>query len=163
MEKKRIIFHIDVNNAFLSWTAVDLLQKGYKKDIRTIPSVICGSEKERRGIVLAKSPVAKKKGIMSAETTYSARRKCPSLEIYPPDYKLYINKSRELMKYLSQYSPLLEQFSIDECFIDFTGTNYLYKDYIKLANKIKDDIHKDFREKETSNVSLVIKLPSLYE
>ena len=58
--KERLIFHIDVNNAFLSWTAVLLLKQGYKQDIRTIPAIIAGSESERRGIVLAKSPVAKK-------------------------------------------------------------------------------------------------------
>lgn len=144
MEKKRIIFHIDVNNAFLSWTAVDLLKKGYKKDIRTIPSVIGGSEKERRGIVLAKSPVAKKRGVLSAETLYSARKKCPSLEIYPPDYKLYINKSKELMRYLSQYSPLLEQFSIDECFLDMSGMNLIYKDMENLAHKIKNEVKEKF-------------------
>ena len=83
--KDRIIFHIDVNNAFLSWTAIYLLNKGYKKDIRKISSVIGGDEKTRRGIVLAKSPVAKKYGIVTAETLYSARKKCKHLEVYPPN------------------------------------------------------------------------------
>ena len=85
--KERLIFHIDVNNAFLSWSAVLLLKEGYKKDIRKIPSIIGGREDKRSGIVLAKSPVAKKYGIKTAETIYQAKKKCPSLEIYPPNYR----------------------------------------------------------------------------
>ena len=142
--KERIIFHIDVNNAFLSWTAVLLLKEGYKKDIRNIAAIIAGSEKERRGIVLAKSPIAKKYGIVTAETIYAAKKKCKELEIYPPNYKWYYKKSYELMKYLSQFSPLQEQYSVDECFLDMTGMNYLYKDYIELAYKIKKEIKEKF-------------------
>ena len=141
---KRIIFHIDVNNAFLSWSAVKLLNEGYKKDIRKIPAIIAGSETERRGIVLAKSPVAKKYGIVTAETIYQAKKKCKDLEVYNPDYKWYYKKSYELMKYLSNFSPLLEQYSVDECFLDMTGMNYIYKDYIELAYKIKDEIKEKF-------------------
>lgn len=141
---KRIIFHIDVNNAFLSWTAVYLLKKGFKKDIRSIPSIIGGDEKTRRGIVLAKSPVAKKYGIVTAETIYSAKKKCPQLEIYPSNYQWYYKKSKELMTYLSQYSPIQEQISIDECFLDMTGMHYIYKDIIKLAYNIKKEVKEKF-------------------
>lgn len=142
--KERLIFHIDVNNAFLSWTAVLLLKQGYKKDIRTIPAIIAGSESERRGIVLAKSPVAKKLGIKTAETIYQAKRKCSNLQIFPPNHRWYYQQSKKLFEYLSQYSPLLEKFSIDECFLDMTGTNYLYKDYYQLAIKIKEEIKEKF-------------------
>ena len=142
--KERIIFHIDVNNAFLSWTAVLLLKKGYKTDIRTIPSIIGGSESTRHGIVLAKSPIAKKMGIKSAETIYQAKKKCPNLQIFPPNYAWYYEQSKNLFTYLSQYSPLLEQFSIDECFLDMTGTNYLYKNYYELAYKIKEEVKQKF-------------------
>jgi len=142
--KERIIFHIDVNNAFLSWTAVYLLNNGYEKDIRTIPSIIGGDETTRHGIVLAKSPIAKKYGIVTAETIYSAKKKCPKLEVYPPNYKWYYEKSNELMKYLSQYSPIQEQLSIDECFLDMTGMNYIYDDLIELAYKIKKEIKEKF-------------------
>ncbi len=142
--KERIIFHIDVNNAFLSWTAVYLLKNGYKKDIRTIPSIIGGDEKTRRGIVLAKSPVAKKYKIVTAETIYSAKKKCPNLEIYPPNFNWYHEKSKELMNYLSNYSPELEQFSIDECFLDMSGMKYIYNDLIELAYKIKEEIKEKF-------------------
>ena len=94
---QRIIFHIDVNNAFLSWTAVYLLKHGYKQDIRKIPSVIGGDEKSRHGIVLAKSPIAKKYGIVTAETLYSAKNKCKFLQIFPPNYNLYKNESKNYM------------------------------------------------------------------
>ena len=115
MDDKRIIFHVDVNNAFLSWTAVDLLSHGYKTDIRDIPSVISGDESKRSGIVLAKSPVAKKYGIKTAETIYSARRKCPNIKCFPPNFKIYKEKSSLFYNYLKQYTPVIERFSIDEC------------------------------------------------
>jgi len=130
----RIIFHIDVNNAFLSWTAVYLLKKGYKKDIRKIPSVIGGDEKQRKGIVLAKSPVAKKYGIVTAETLYSARKKCGWIEIFPPNYPFYVEQSKKIYDYLASYTPNIEQYSIDECFLDMT--NYLMGD--TLINKAKE-------------------------
>ena len=142
--KERIIFHIDVNNAFLSWTATLLLKQGYKQDIRKIPAIIAGDEKQRRGIVLAKSPIAKKFGIVTAETIYQAKKKCPSLQIFPPDYNWYYQQSQELFKYLSQYSPLLEKYSVDECFLEMTGTKYLYKDYKVLAYKIKEEVKEKF-------------------
>lgn len=138
--KERIIFHIDVNNAFLSWTAVELLRKGYKIDIRKIPSIIAGDEHKRHGIVLAKSPIAKKFGIKTAETIYQAKKKCPSLQIFPPNFQVYYTQSKILVNYLKQYTPIMEQYSVDECFLDMTGTSYLYDDYVELAFKIKDDI-----------------------
>ena len=141
---KRIIFHIDVNNAFLSWSAVKLLSEGYKIDIRQIPSIIGCDESSRHGIVLAKSPVAKKYGIKTAETIYSARKKCPDLKIFPPNMEYYKEMSKKMIDYISNYSPDLEQFSIDECFLDLTGTTYLYDDILTLAYKIKDEILKKF-------------------
>jgi DNA polymerase-4 len=141
---ERIIFHIDVNNAFLSWSAVYLLNNGSKIDIRKIPSIIGGDESKRHGIVLAKSPVAKKMGIVTAETLYSARKKCPNLAIYEPNFTWYYKESNLLYDYLCQYTPTIERFSIDECFLDMTGTNLLYKDYLSLAYNIKDDIKEKF-------------------
>ena len=141
---KRIIFHIDVNNAFLSWTAIKMLNEGSEIDIRKIPSVIGGDESSRHGIVLAKSPIAKKMGIKTAMSLYEARKICPDIKIFKSDYKWYQEESKKLMEYLSTFSPSLEQFSIDECFLDLTGTTYLYKDYIELAHTIKDNIKKNY-------------------
>ena len=112
---ERIIMHIDVNNAFLSWTAIDLLNKGYKYDIRNSYAVIGGDETKRSGIVLAKSNAAKKLGIYTSETLYSARKKCRILKIYPPNYKFYSMMSKKMFDLLSKYSPDIEIASIDEC------------------------------------------------
>lgn len=142
--KERLIFHIDVNNAFLSWTAVDLLKKGYPVDIRTIPSVIGGDEEARRGIVTAKSPVAKKMGVVTAEPLYLARRKCPGLKIFPGDYDLYHRESNKLYEYFCLFTDKIERFSVDECFLDMTGTELLYPDPIQLAYKMKDEIYEKF-------------------
>ena len=141
---KRIIFHVDVNNAFLSWSAVLLLKEGYKIDIRKIPSVIGGDEKKRSGIVLAKSPIAKKYGIITAETLYSARKKCPNVKVYPPNFNWYYQESKKFHDYLKQYTPNTLKYSVDEAFLDLTGTNYIYDDYIKLAYQIKDGIKEKF-------------------
>lgn len=140
----RIIFHVDVNNAFLSWTAVYLLNHGYQEDIRNIPSVIGGDEANRHGIVLAKSPIAKKYGIVTAETLYMAKKKCPGLLVFPPNFDYYVEMSKAFYNYLKQYTPTIEQASIDECYLDLTGTKYLYDDILKLAYKIKDDIKKQY-------------------
>ena len=137
--KERIILHIDCNNAFLSWTAVDLLKHGYNIDIRNIESVIGGDESKRHGIVLAKSMVAKKKGVKTAETLRDAKRKCVDLKIYPPDYKLYSEMSNKLFDYIGKYTPDIEKLSIDECFIDYTKVMSLYGEPIKFAYKLKDE------------------------
>lgn len=136
----RIILHIDVNNAFLSWTAVDLLKKGYKEDIRGIDAVIGGDESRRAGIVFAKSIGAKKKGIITGEPLYLARKKCPNLQIFPPNYTLYQKMSNSLFKLLSKYSPDIEIFSIDECFLDYGKVLKLYGDVMPFAEKIKNEI-----------------------
>lgn len=141
---KRIIFHVDVNNAFLSWTAILLLKDGYKIDIRNIPAVIGGDESRRSGIVLAKSMIAKKYGIITAETLYSARSKCKNLKVFPPNYHWYYEKSHEFHEYLRTYTPNTLKYSVDEAFLDLTGTNYIYKDYIKLAHQIKNEIKEKF-------------------
>jgi len=132
--------HIDVNNAFLSWTAVDLLKKGYKIDIRNIESIIGGDESQRHGIVLAKSMVAKSKGVKTAETIRDAKRKCNDLKIFPPNYKLYQEMSNKLFELISKYTPDIEKLSVDECFIDYTKVRKLYGDPIKFAYKLKSEI-----------------------
>lgn len=142
--KENIIFHIDVNNAFLSWTAVKLLKEGYNKDIRNIPSIIGGDEESRHGIVLAKSPVAKKYGIKTAETIYSAKKKCKDIEIFPPEHDYYKEISNSFMNYLSKYTPNIEQLSIDECFMDMSHSSYLYDDLIFLAYQIKEEVREKF-------------------
>lgn len=119
---ERIILHIDVNSAFLSWEATYRLQHGATLDLREVPSVVGGDEESRHGIVLAKSVPAKKYGIQTGEVLWQARSKCPNLIIVPPDYSLYMQCSTALIDLLYEYSPLLERYSIDECFLDITET-----------------------------------------
>ena len=140
---ERYILHVDVNNAFLSWTAVDMLKRGENIDIREIPAVIGGDEERRSGIVLAKSPIAKKFGIVTGEPIYFAKKKCASIEIFPCDFKLFNYYSDELYKILLEYTDKIERFRIDECFLDMTnslmGRNIL--DIAKEINKrVKDKL-----------------------
>ena len=118
---EREILHVDVNNAFLSWLAVYKLNNGETLDIRTIPSIIGGDEKQRHGIVLAKSNLAKQFGIKTGEPLYSARKKCPTIKIYESNFKVYRKYSDMLYNLLLEYSYKVERFSIDECFVDMTG------------------------------------------
>ena len=141
---KRIILHIDCNNAFLSWTAVNMLHNGSKIDIRERYAVIGGDEKTRHGIVLAKSMLCKKAGVVTAEPLYSARKKCPYLEIYPPNYKMYKKYSDIMYTYLCNYSKIIERYSIDECFVDYTDSYKKFGDPVKLAYKIKNEIRDNF-------------------
>ena len=117
---QREILHVDVNNAFLSWLAVYKLEQGESLDIRTIPAVIGGDEKQRHGIVLAKSNLAKQFGIKTGEPLYSARKKCPTIKIYESNFKVYKRYSDMLFELLQEYSFKIERFSIDECFVDMT-------------------------------------------
>jgi len=137
----RIIMHIDVNNAFLSWTAIDLLNQGYKYDIRNSYAVIGGDPNKRSGIVLAKSTPCKKMGIKTAETLFEAKRKCPSVRVYPPNYAFYSKMSHKLFELLSKYTPDIEVASIDECYLDYTPVKNLYGDELEFAKKIQKEIY----------------------
>lgn len=139
----KIIFHIDVNNAFLSWTAIDLLNKGYNYDIRDIYAVIGGDEELRKGIVLSKSVKAKNIGILTAETLYSARKKCPNLKVYKPDHNLYQKMSNKLFNLLLNYTDDIQVSSIDECYLDYGKIKNIYKDEVKFAYFLKDKIKND--------------------
>ena len=136
----RIIFHIDVNSAFLSWTAADRLKKGDPLDLRTIPSIVGGDSNSRHGIVLAKSTPAKKYGITTGEPIGMALQKCPSLVCVPPDFSLYSSCSKKMFDLLSSYSDRVEQFSIDEGFLDYTGMERLLGPPLETAEKIRQRI-----------------------
>jgi len=137
---KQIIFHIDVNSAYLSWSALEKLKNGSDVDLRTIPSIIGGDEKSRHGIVLAKSIPAKKYKIQTAEPVASALRKCPNLVVEPPDHALYKRCSEAMIELLNEFTPDLEQVSIDECYLDFTPIAHLYPSPEAAAALIRDRI-----------------------
>lgn len=139
----KIIMHIDVNSAFLSWQAAYNKQIGIEKDIRNIPSVIGGNQETRHGIVLAKSIPAKKMGVKTGESIMEAKSKCKDLVVIPPNYGLYIKSHKALISLVTQYSPYVSVFSIDECFMDYTGMERHFGDPIEVAYKIKDRIYNE--------------------
>lgn len=141
---ERQILHVDVNNAFLSWTAIDMLHNGEKVDIRTIPAIIGGDESSRHGVVLAKSIKAKEFGIKTGEPIYQARKKCPNLQVFMGNYASYKKHSNELYKLLQEYTDQIERFSIDECFMDMTlflppNETLLNKAY-EIRKKVKENL-----------------------
>lgn len=139
-----IFFHIDVNSAFLSWTALELLEQGNEQDIRTIPSIVGGDTQTRHGIVLAKSIPAKAYGIQTAEPVVNAFRKCPNLTMVPPNHRMYQKRSQMLMEHLTRICPDIEQVSIDECFMDYTPITDKYPSPETAAQIIKDSVREEF-------------------
>lgn len=135
------IFHIDVNSAYLSWSALDKLSQGSTTDLRTIPAIIGGDMTKRHGVVLAKSIPAKAYGIKTGEPIINAMRKCPTLIIEHPDHKLYHQKSQELMELLSDICPDIEQVSVDECYMDYTPIEKLFPSPIDAAAHIRAQVH----------------------
>lgn len=141
--KGRVIFHIDANSAYLSWTAADMLNRGYPEDLRQLPAVIAGDPESRQGIILAKSPSAKRCGISTGESLFEARQKCPELQVYPPDYELYMNCSQAMYDILTQYSPIVQRYSIDECFLDGTKWAWTREEAVAAAEEIKNRIARE--------------------
>ena len=124
---EKIWFHVDVNSAFLSWTAAHrVLVLGEEQDLRLIPSVVAPQADKRRSIVLAKSGPAKKFGVQTGEPLGMALDKCPGLAVVEPDYALYVTASRRFVEVLREFSPRVEQYSIDEAFVEMTGTTGLW-------------------------------------
>jgi DNA polymerase-4 len=139
-----LIFHIDVNSAFLSWEAVYRLHiLGEKTDLREIPSAVAGDIKKRHGIILARSTPAKKCGVRTGDTISDARRLCPDLVLVSPHYDLYDTCSKAFMEILREFSPCVEQYSVDEAYCDMTGTVGLYGSAVVAANLMKDRIYNE--------------------
>ena len=138
--REKVIFHVDVNSAFLSWSAIRALSEGAKEDYRKIPCVVGGDESRRHGVVLAKSLPAKKYGIRTGESLFEARRKCPEVLVIPPDFPWYVERSRAMMEILKKYSPDVIQYSIDEAFLDMTGMEELMGPPLQAAYRLKDQI-----------------------
>ncbi|GAB6174412.1 DNA polymerase IV [Paradesulfitobacterium aromaticivorans] len=143
MNAQRYIFHVDANSAYLSWEAVYRLQQGDPLDLRTVPSVVGGDPASRHGIVLAKSIPAKKYKIETGETLFSAKMKCPGLIVISPNYRLYRQCSDAMVAILREYSPLVQRFSVDECFMDFSGMGLISDNPVATAYAMKDRIKKE--------------------
>lgn len=140
---EQVIFHIDVNSAFLSWEAVDRLRHGETVDLRLIPSAVGGDIESRHGVILAKSIPAKKYKVTTGEPVVDALKKCPNLVLVKPRHGLYQEMSAAFIRILNQYTDRIEQFSVDEAFMDMTGTGRLFGAPVEAANRIKDQIKKE--------------------
>ena len=137
----RVIFHVDANSAFLSWSAAYRVKVlGEQEDLRDVPSVVAGDKESRHSIILAKSTPAKKFGIQTGEPLFQALEKCPDLKVVPPDYELYVEASRHFVNMLRQFSPCVEQYSIDEAWVDMTGTERLWGSPRLAAEKMRKRI-----------------------
>lgn len=138
----KLVFHVDVNSAFLSWEAARRVANG-EADIRLVPAVIGGDREKRTGVVLAKSIPAKKFGIKTGEPIGMALRKCPDLLIAKPDFRLYEENSKKFMDICREYAPVVEKASIDECYLDMSGTHRIYPDPVALAHTIRERIRNE--------------------
>lgn len=137
----RIIFHIDVNSAYLSWEATYRLQHGSDIDLREIPSIVGGDQSKRHGIVLAKSIPAKKFNILTGESVHSALQKCPDLMVVRPHYERYVNASDAMITILNEYSPYIQRYSIDEAFLDYSNReNYFLDVAYEIKERIKTEL-----------------------
>lgn len=138
----RIIFHIDVNSAFLSWEAAyRIYHQGGRLDLREVPSAVGGDREKRHGIILARSIPAKGYGVQTGEPVVDAKRKCPNLLLVPPNYSLYAKSSGAFIRILRDYSDRIEQSSIDEAFIEMTGcTKNPEETAHEIRNRIRDEL-----------------------
>ncbi|MBQ8717799.1 MAG: DNA polymerase IV [Clostridia bacterium] len=136
---RRLIYHVDVNSAFLSWESVRRLSRG-ESDLRTVPSAISGDPQKRHGVILAKSGPAKAYGIKTGEPLVSALQKCPQLVLAPPDHALYERMSAAFVAVLREFAPVVEQVSVDECYLDMSGMERIYPDELQAAYLIRDAV-----------------------
>ena len=140
----KIIFHVDVNSAFLCWEAVYRMKiLGETLDLREIPSAVGGDAEKRHGIILAKSQPAKRYKIQTGESIREALNKCPDLKLVKPHYDLYEKSSKAFIEILKEYSACVEQYSVDEAYCDMTGSEYLFGTPVVAATVIKDRIHRE--------------------
>ncbi len=140
----RVIFHVDANSAFLSWSAAYRVRVlGEEEDLRDVPSVVAGDKESRHSIILAKSTPAKKFGIQTGEPLFQALEKCPDLRVVQPDYPLYVEASRHFVEMLRQFSPCVQQYSIDEAWVDMTGTERLWGSPRLAAEKMRQRINEE--------------------
>lgn len=139
-----VFFHVDVNSAFLSWSALKELQNGSERDLRELTAAVGGDEASRHGVILAKSMKAKQFGVQTGESIFSARRKCPGLILVRPDFDFYVRCSQALMHIMEDFSPDIEQYSIDEAFLDMTGMEELLGPPLQsaqaLAKRVREEL-----------------------
>ena len=134
MEKERIILYSDLNNFCAS------VEIANNPDLAGKPLIVCGDPKQRHGIVLAKNEEAKKCGIKTAETVYSALRKCPNVQMVGAHHYEYKRYSQMVVDIYKRYTDCVEECSIDECALDVTESTFLFGSGYEIAEKIRQEI-----------------------
>jgi len=140
----KVIFHIDVNSAYLAWEALERKKEGETQDLRDILAVVGGDPSTRRGIVLSKSHLCKPYKIITGESLMSALKKCPELTIVPARFNAYEKYSEDMLEYLGRFSDRVQQYSIDEAFVDYTHMEEHFGPPMAAADKIRNGIKKEF-------------------
>lgn len=137
MQKNRVILHSDLNNFFAS------VEIALNPSLKGKPLIVCGDPKERHGIVLAKNEEAKKFGIKTAETVYSALKKCPDLQMVGSHFHEYKRYSKKVVEIYSRFTEKIEECSIDECSLDMTESTFLFGSGMEIAEKIRQTVKEE--------------------
>ena len=133
----RVVLHSDLNAFFASVETV------LNPALRNVPMAVCGEPEKRHGIILAKNELAKRQGIVTAETIYQAQKKCPNLVLARPHHDLYVRYSREINAIYREYTDLVEPFGIDESWLDVTGSQKLFGSGENIANLLRERIRRE--------------------
>ena len=133
----RVILHCDMNGFFAS---VELLDYPQLKDK---PMAVCGSPENRHGIILAKNEIAKKYGVVTAETLWQARKKCPDLQVVPPHHDKYKHYSRMINDIYLRFTDMVEPFSVDESWLDVTASRQLFGTGREIADTLRQTVKKE--------------------
>ena len=151
----RSILHCDLNNFFAS---VEMLKR---PELRNVPMAVSGDPNKRHGIILAKNQIAKKYGIYTPETVYSALKKCPKLVLVKPHYEEYVKYSKLVNEIYRKYTDRVEKFGIDESFLDVTESINIFGSPYEIAYKIKEEIKQKYSLTISVGVSFTKSLAKL--
>lgn len=133
----RVILHCDMNGFFAS---VELLDY---PELRDKPMAVCGNPENRHGIILAKNEIAKSYGIVTAETLWQAKKKCPDLQTVPPHHDKYKHYSKLINDIYLRYTDMVEPFSVDESWLDVTASRNLFGSGKDIANTLRETVKKE--------------------
>lgn len=134
---RRTILHCDCNNFFAS---VELLKF---PELRDKPVAVAGDPEGRHGIILAKNLIAKRYGVQTAETVWQAKRKCPGLILLPPHHDEYNAMSKQVNEIYLSVTDQVEPFSVDESWLDVTGSRRLFGDGKTIADELRRRVREE--------------------
>ena len=140
----RTILHCDCNSYFASVECID------RPELKLVPMAVCGDPRSRHGIILAKNELAKKYGIKTAETIWEAKRKCPDLVLVTPRHNKYAEYCEQINAIYLQYTDRVERFSVDESWLDVSGSLHLYGS----GKEIADDLRRRIRDEIGITISV---------